>query len=267
MSTSSIKKLREGFDWQFAYPSGFGATLIKGDQAYNFAKAMNDKSEKDLGGQAVLKVWYDKNTKSLPDSNFLQTVLADQIAREKYGIKVINSFDERYSSIVKEVLSENNLTTKFPELIINDISKPKEEEPAIREDLINLVEEKEGDVKFPFKVYGLSLSYDSNISDGCIRVVPSKNNLENMTIVHSDKFSKKHNNKRFNEVDKFGNPIFDEEGKREWYISPDLRLTNLRIDENSNLLSLGNLFHNYGDHRIILVGSESELHNQDPHIK
>ena len=193
-------------------------------------------------------VWYDAERKLMKGSNVPTVARIDTLVRP-LGIRVATLRDLSRPEVMEMVRGDHYSDTSV--LVFRSNRDTYEPNQPIIERVVQEVEKREGNVKFPFMVTGFDVSKAH--SQYGWTIAPR----DDFAIVHDDRLDGKHNEKAFNEVDELGLPNFDKNGSRKWF-ARNQGVSRLCLDRGLNLLSYdGNLAYSDGDGRVVLIGGEA----------
>ena len=223
------------------------AFFLEGDYGKEFLKEYNGIVKIDYSDNSVLKVlnWNEEGNIVTGSSDY-SVVLANKIFRDR-GEKVRTA----NSSDLAEILKAGRLDLKgYYEdagLVLRTLTKVNEYLAGV---LYEDIKQKKGNVKMPFMISlsDLELKIDPN-SPSKLAFVSG----ENANPIYSDKFNHANNQRKFNETDEYGLPIFIQNGKRTWYTRED-GLAGFYLVRGLDLGSLdGGLPGSYADARVVVV--------------
>lgn len=139
--------------------------------------------------------------------------------------------------------------TDFNASCVREKEPSYEKSKGLWKRIIELAEEKEGSVKFPFMIQGFYILPDANEENYKLKIVSAPD----FKVIFDERLFGKYNERKFNSVDKIGLPIFDENGKRTYY-SRDDGLSGLFLGRYLGLYSNNDdLASSYDDGRVVLV--------------
>jgi len=183
------------------------------------------------------------------DSTNLLAVGIDEVVKP-FGFRTLNLRDLS----LPEVMNFANYLYQIDarNLVITSSRGGDESKNLLLEQICNIVEEKEGRVKFPFMIEGFSYvpseqGYTKHYIANCdfaeaADIIASGNFTYGIDIVANDdfriiqdkRFLPKHDKKTFSEVDERGLPKFDKKGDRTWNVDPG-SLSRVFLDDGLGL--------------------------------
>ncbi|MFH1585320.1 MAG: hypothetical protein ABIB79_00955 [archaeon] len=164
-----------------------------------------------------------------------------------YGVKPVVSADDRNRQVSKMV--KLRYYTDFQDLVVHSSKHTYYRDKKLLQNLIETVEEKVGNVKFPFKVTGMiTVPWEEDSEEGYgLRFVPT----DDFDYV-SDKRLNEESGSKFDNVDEKGIPKFTRNGSRRWY-SKSNGLSRLYLNRNLDLDSDDdNLAYSNDNGRVVL---------------
>ncbi len=192
MATKTEPIIEGRFNWSVPQVR---TSFVQGEDAEAIYEHIKDL---DLGN-----VWYDGETKTLKGSNPFIAARIDTLLREK-GIRVANLYDLSRPEVMQMSAGKHYLDTPAFVARSHKDSDFPENQPLL-EQIISIVEDKQGKVNFPFLVRGFD-------SQERYRIIPR----DDFGVVEDERLDGKYLGKSFNKVDKEGLPIFVKSGKIIW---------------------------------------------------
>lgn len=205
-------------------------TLIKGKDA---KRLFNAVSKDDSNFSKELEFLdFDLNAQEMRGSNPLRAGQINRIIKDS-GLRVAVPTDDIYNVIFP--LIKDKFYTDLNALDIREKTPEYEKNIALWKKLIELAEEKQGSVKFPFRIQGFYVEPDKNETGYGVKIVPA----ENFRII-TDKRLNLESGTKFSGLDETGMIIQDKKGEHEWHSIKD-GVSRVYLSRNSYLYS------NYGD--------------------
>mgnify|MGYP001593696924 FL=1 len=195
----------------------------------------------------ITKINYDSNDKIIKGSNPFYVIAVNEHFRANSQIRTATQFE------LEQILKTNSLELKVcyedTGLVLRSKDEPNK---YLAQDLAGQIKKRQK-IKLPLMIplRGLTLKQDSNS--------PHKYSfqLTNETeIIYSDKLTYKNNQKKFDEADEYGLPVFSENGKRTFYTIED-GLSGLYLDDGPGLgADYGHLADSNALGRVVLISPE-----------
>jgi len=146
------------------------------------------------------------------------------------------------------VMVEDNFYTDAPALVLRSTNDFHDRNLLVIDQLVKLVEEKNGKVKFPLLITGFDVKAKSDDGYG-IKIVPR----DDFQAVFDERLSGKYDCKRFSGVDELGLPKFEYNGKRKWH-AKGMGVSGFYLGSYLGLYSMDeDLALSSGEGRIVLV--------------
>lgn len=233
-------KLTGEFEPQVAQPEVI-PYLVKGKDA---------KQLYDLATQTIHEgLWFDESAQEVFGSTPFAAARINALV-SPLGFRVANLRDLSRPEVMAVV--KDKFYTDSPEFVVRSAKDSRGQNQAFLDQIVSLVEQKQGEARFPFKISGFDVAKDGQGSYG-YKIVPT----ENFTVVEDERFEARYNGRKFNSVDEAGIPLFDKSGSRSWY-ARDNGLSRLYLNRNWDLCSNYEVLANsdgYG--RVVLVRGEA----------
>lgn len=221
-------KKYQNFEWQIPQ---IVASLPKGPDAEKLFEAYK-KEAKNFSNNAQLNVLkYNPDSKELYNSNVFVASLLNKSFSES-NLRVAVPGDDFNGDIYKLVKDKHY--TDFNALACREKAPSYEKNKNLWEKVIELAEEKQGKVKFPFMIQGFYIAPDEIEKNYGVKIIPASN----FEIIEDERLSEKYNFWKFDSIDKKGIPLnLDKnKGSRIFYTRND-GLSRCYLSRNLDLYS------------------------------
>lgn len=243
MRDLKLSEAVERFDWKLA------PQFLSGDGVRDFHEIYQVES----GGNEVLnRLTYDAQTKTLRGCSPLISFRVDTLV-QPIGLRVAGLVD-LYKPEIRAVLG-GRFYSNPPTLVLRGSkSKGYELNTPLIEQLLPLVEEANGKIKFPLLVSGFDVQPLEGSKSYGLQIVKRKD----FSASHSDKFRGENNRKRFTIMEQDG-PKFNGNGNYMFYANDDATLAGLDVDSDGYLDSDSDSLDSSNDGgRVVLFPAEGD---------
>ena len=165
----------------------------------------------DALGNVPHNLQLDRKNQIVTGSSNIGAARIDTIVRP-YGFRVATLYDLSRPEVMKMIEGKHYADTPALALISHEDSYKRNN--SIIKQLVDLIEDKNGKVKFPLLVTGFDYQPDAENKDYGARIVAR----DDFRALHEDRLQGENNEKRFTGVDEIGMPIFDKNGTRIFYV-------------------------------------------------
>ncbi len=219
-------------------------SYLQGDEA----KLIYDSLEKNIRGE----IGYDLKSKTIIGSTPFLSARVDSLIRP-LGLRVANLKDLSRTEVINMI--KGKYYTDVPVLVVRSHEDSNSKNLFLIKRIIEEVEKREGNIKFPFMIYGFDVkSWPEDKQGYGIDIIAR----DDFNVVSDERLSKKYNGGKFSSVDDLGLPLFERYGVRTFYSRND-GLSRVCLDGVvlSQGVDDGHLAGSYGDGgRVVVVSAE-----------
>lgn len=238
------------------------AFLLHGEDAETIYLATQEILSNELGNNSHADIFkYNPETKRMTGSNSFGTGLVYR-ASERTGLRPAVPSDDRRGDISK--LLAGRFYSDFNALGVQETKPRYEKNNGIWRRVIELAEETQGSVEFPFMVQGFYIIQDESEQVYGLSLAKAPN----FRVISDDRLSEKYNEWKFNEKDELGLPkdLDKNKGNRTFFTRGD-GVSRAFSDGNGGLYFNGDdLAGSGGAGRVVLVGAEGTRENFDAYL-
>lgn len=192
---------------------------------------------------------HNERIKGVIGSTNLLVVGLDNIV-QPHGLRALNLSDLSLPEVMAFAKGHHYIDART--LIARSAKDSYEPNNFLLKRICELVEEKEGSVKFPFMIEGFNYKEVSENTDYGVTILSD----DDFTVIQDERLKGEYDRRKFSEVDEFGLPKFDKKGNRIWY-ARDEGLSRVYLTRDLDLYSYDrDLFYSYDYGRVVVRSAE-----------
>ena len=208
----------------FNFPK-INVSLPQGNSAEAFFKACK-KELKGFPHHRQSKLRYDQNTKIIYNFNAIDQGAINYFLRYS-GLRVAVPRDNFNGDISNLIGGRRDVYLNA--LVVQEDKPVYKKNNGLWRNVIELAEENQGSVKFPFMTQGYYVFSDETEKRYGVQIVPAPN----FEVIEDERFAEEYNKQKFNVLDSKGIPVFNEKGKFTFFTSGNgLAMVSLGLNNN-----------------------------------